>query len=69
VLKSGQALTSEGPGGVKFWPGGMQAGQPVDVSTEALMLQPGENRITFSAEEGGAYPGDANLLLYRLGPL
>ena len=42
VLKSGQALTSEGPGGVKFWPGGMQAGQPVEISTETLMLQPGE---------------------------
>jgi hypothetical protein len=69
VLKSGQALTSEGPGRVKFWPGGMQPGQPVDVSTEALMLHPGENRITFSAEAGGGYPGDASLLLYRLGPL
>ena len=68
-LKSGQALTSEGPGGVRLWPGGMQPGQTVGVSTEVLMLQPGENRIIFSADAAGGYPGDASLLMYRLGPL
>lgn len=68
-LQSGQALTSAGPGGVEFWPGGMQAGQRVAVSTEVLMLQPGENRVTFSADPAQPYPGDVNVLLNRLWPM
>jgi hypothetical protein len=68
-LHSGQALTCEGPGGVRFWPGGMQPGQKIDVSTDVLMLHPGKNQITFSAEGAKAYSGDVNLLLYRLEPL
>lgn len=68
-IEAGQALTSEGPGGVRFWPGGMKPGQPIEVSTTTLTLQPGKNRITFSAETKEGYPGDVNLLFYRLGPL
>jgi len=68
-LQSGQALTSEGPGGVRFWPGGMKPGQTVDVPSGVLMLQPGENRLTFSADQADGYPGDVNVLLYRLAPL
>jgi hypothetical protein len=68
-LHSGQALTSEGPGGVRFWPAGMQPGVPVAVATTVLTLQPGENRITFSADTVHGYPGDVNVLFYRLWPL
>ncbi|NLX97343.1 MAG: hypothetical protein GXY83_14330 [Rhodopirellula sp.] len=68
-LGSMQALTSEGPGGVRFWPGGMQPSQAVDVPAERLMLQPGENRIRFSSDDEGAYPGDISVLLYRMEPM
>ncbi len=68
-LDSLQALTAEGPGGIRFWPGGMQPSQPVAGSASVLMLEPGENRITFSADETAGYPGDINVLLYRLWPL
>ena len=68
-LESGQALASEGPAGVRFFPGGMQPSQPMDVSTAAMMLPPGENRVIFTADTDGGYPGDVNVLLYRLGPL
>jgi len=68
-LKPGQALVSEGSAGVRFYPGGMQPSQPVDVSTAAMMLPPGENRVIFSADTEAGYPGDVNVLLYRLGPM
>ena len=68
-LKPGQALASEGPAGVRFFPGGMQPGQPIDVSTAVMMLPPGENRVIFSADADGGYPGDVKVLLYRLGPM
>ena len=62
-------MTNEGPGGTRFWPGGMKPGHPIGLSTDVLMLQHGENRVTFSAETAEGYPGDVNLLFYRLGPL
>lgn len=78
-LNSMQAVTSEGPGGTRFWPGGMQAGEDVRAVWSGLLLQPGENRIVFSAdareEDPGAsigsveYPGDVNVLLYRMWPM
>ncbi len=68
-LDSMQAVTSEGPGGIRFWPGGMQPSQTVEATATALMLQPGENRIRFSVEATEGYPGDVNVLLYRMGPL
>jgi hypothetical protein len=68
-LQSGQAITSEGPGGVRLWPGGMKPGRTIDVASHALVLQPGENRVTFSAENAEGFPGDVNVLYYRLKPL
>jgi len=68
-LKPGQALASEGPADVRFYAGGMQPSQPIDVSTAVMMLSPGENRVIFSADADGGYPGDVNVLLYRLGPM
>ena len=68
-LDSMQALTAAGPDGIRFWPGGMQPSQPVEASAAVLMLQPGENRITFSADTTAGYPGDINVLLYRMWPM
>jgi hypothetical protein len=68
-MECGQALTSEGPGGVRFWPGGMQPGQTLETATTALTLAPGENRVEFTADAAEGYPGDVNVLLYRLYPL
>jgi hypothetical protein len=33
------------------------------------MLAPGDNRILFSADTTAGYPGDVNVLVYRLVPL
>jgi len=67
TLEAGQALTCSGPDGAMFWPVGMEPGQPVDVDVLRLRLQPGEN--TVSVESEGAFPGDVNVLLYRMAPL
>jgi hypothetical protein len=68
-MLSGQALTSEGPDGVRFWPGGMHPSQAINVSGGVLMLAPGENQILFTADTAAGYPGDVNVLVYRLVPL
>ena len=68
-LQPGQALTSEGPGGVTFWPGGMAPGRELDVETGALQLRPGENTIEFSCGSPEGFPGDVALLLYRMWPM
>ncbi len=68
-VEPGQALTSEGPGGATFWPGGMQPGQPLTVGTEALQLKPGDNAIEFSCQSAQEFPGDVAVLLYRLWPM
>lgn len=64
-----QAVTAEGRDGIRFWPGGMHASQLVDGSAAVLLLRPGENRITFSADTTAGYPGDVNVLLYRMWPM
>jgi len=68
-VKPGQALTSEGPGGVSFWPGGMQPGLPLNVQTEALQLRPGDNTVELSCDSVQGFPGDVAVLLYRLWPM
>jgi hypothetical protein len=68
-LDSMQALTAEGPAGIRFWPGGMQPSQPVNASSAVLMLQPGGNRVTFTADATAGYPGDINVLFYRMWPM
>ena len=68
-LKPLQAVTHEGPGGTKFWPGGMTPGRPLRVPTDALVLQPGKNTVTFSADTAKGFSGDARVLLYRMWPL
>lgn len=67
TLEAGQALTCSGPDGAMFWPVGMEPGEPLDVDITHLRLQPGEN--TISIESAGAFPGDVNVLLYRMWPM
>ena len=68
-LEQGQALTAEGPGGVKLWPRGMRPGQALETATAALQLKPGDNTVTFSCDPPDEFPGDLNVLLYRLWPM
>ncbi len=68
-MAGSQALTSEGPGGVMLWPGGMAPGQKVAVSTAPLRLKPGENTVTFSTTTPDAFPGAVRVLLYRVWPM
>jgi len=68
-MASGQVLTSEGPGGVLLWLGGIAPSQKVIVSTKLLRLKPGENAITFSTTTPDAFPGGIRVLLYRIWPM
>jgi hypothetical protein len=69
ALKTGQALTNEGPGGVKLWPGGMALGQPVKTPAGALQLRPGANEIKLLWTDPAQFPGNVQGLLYRVWPL
>lgn len=68
-LAAGQGLTVDQLGGAHFWPGGMEPSQPLGIERTALVLKPGENRITFAAETTGGYPGDISVIVSRLRPL
>ena len=68
-LQAGQALTGSGLEEARFWPGGMKPGEPVPVPIDTLVLQPGKNRVTVTADTAAGYPGDVNVLFYRLSPL
>ncbi len=68
-LGRGQAVTAEGLGGVSFWQGGMLPGRTLEVSQEALVLQPGENVIELQCKEGTNFAGDVEVLLYQMWPM
>jgi len=65
----GQALTHEGVGGVKLWPGGMAPAQPVKMPTTALRLLPGANQVALSWSDPAAFPGNLQVLMYRVWPM
>ncbi len=69
TLSGGEALTNEGPDGIKHWPGGMNPSRSVDLSNAPLQLQPGENRIEFTCDQPERFPGDVQVLLYRMWPM
>lgn len=69
ALKSGQALSAEGDGKVTLWPGGMAEGKPVKVSAAALKLRPGTNRIKLLWSDPANFPGNLQVLMYRVWPL
>lgn len=68
-LKLGQALTHEGMGEVKLWPGGMALAQPVKVATQTLQLKPGANEVKVLWSDPAQFPGNLQVLLYRVWPL
>jgi hypothetical protein len=68
-LERGQALTSEGPGGVKLWPGGMKPGRNLDLTGSMLRLNTGNNKINFSWNAAKDFPGDVKVLLYQMWPI
>lgn len=69
VPEPGQAITCEGPAGNTFWPGGMTKGQPMDLEARPFELRRGKNTITLTATPAEAFPGDVQVLLYRMWPM
>jgi hypothetical protein len=68
-MEAGQGLSADALEGVRLWTGGMQPGQPVGGDAALLVLQPGENRITFTADTAAGYSGDVSVIVSRLWPL
>jgi hypothetical protein len=66
ILTSGQGLSADNFEGVQMWTGGMQPGQRLEGDPAKFVLQPGENRITFTADAAVAYPGDVTVIVSRL---
>lgn len=69
IPEPGQAITCEGPAGNTFWPGGMTKGQSMDLEARAFELRRGKNTITLTATPAEAFPGDVQVLLYRMWPM
>lgn len=69
ALKIGQALGHEGNGEVKLWPGGMAPAQPVKAATQTLQLKPGANEVKLLWSDPAQFPGNLQVLLYRVWPL
>jgi len=69
TLEPGQSLTCEGPLGVTLWPGGMTPGRDIALQADLLQLQPGENRIELSCASLETFPGDTQVILYRMWPM
>ncbi len=69
VPEPGQAITCEGPAGNTFWPGGMTKGQPLELPDRPFELRRGKNAITLTATPAEAFPGDMQVLLYRMWPM
>ena len=69
VPEPGQAITCEGPAGHTFWPGGMTKGQRLELPDRAFELRRGKNTITMTATPAETFPGDLQVLLYRMWPM
>ena len=65
-LPLGQALTHEGVGGIKLWPGGMTPAVPQKMPTTGLELPPGESKVTIGWSDPAAFPGNLHALVYRV---
>ncbi len=68
-LEPGDAVSCEGPDGPMFWNPGMEPGRPLTTPTTGMVLQPGENIVTFEVADPAGFPGDAGVLLYRMWPM
>lgn len=69
ALGPNQCITFDGLGTCLFWPGGMAPAQPLDVGAAHLVLDPGENRVSFTVAAPEAYPGDTSVRFCRIRPL
>lgn len=65
-LPLGQAITHEGVGGIKVWPGGMKPPSTVKMPVTALQLQPGDNTVTVGWSDPATFPGNLQVLVYRV---
>ncbi len=66
TLHPGDAVTCDGPDGAWFWRPGMEPGRAVNVS--GPMLQPGENTVVLDVGDPAQFPGNVNVILYRMWP-
>ena len=67
-LKPGLAMANEGLGGTKLWSGGLRPAEVVK-GPATFTLPPGENKITVSWDDPAAYPGNLQVLFYRVWPM
>ncbi|MCE5241184.1 hypothetical protein LLH23_22190 [bacterium] len=68
-LQLGQAISHEGVGGVKHWAGGFAPATPLRVPPASLQLQPGANKVTIGWSDPAAFPGNLQVLVYRVWPM
>jgi hypothetical protein len=69
ALPLNTAISYEGFGSVKFWPGGFKPGQVLTVPPSSLQLRPGPNTVTISWSKPAAFPGNLQVLLCRVWPM
>ncbi|MEN6305202.1 MAG: carbohydrate binding domain-containing protein [Armatimonadia bacterium] len=67
-LKPGLAMANEGLGGTKLWSGGLRPAEVVK-GPATFALPPGETKITLSWDDPAAYPGNLQVLFYRVWPM
>ena len=65
-LRLGQAISHEGVGGIKHWPGGFKQAEVAKTPVTELLLQPGANKVTLTWSNPATFPGSVNVLLYRV---
>ena len=68
-LARGQGITADTLDGLQLWTGDMKPGQTLGGDPGKLVLQPGDNRVTFTAGAKESYPGDVTVLVSRLWPV
>ncbi|MCD6361963.1 MAG: carbohydrate binding domain-containing protein [Armatimonadetes bacterium] len=67
TLQPGEAVTCDGPDGARFWRPGMEPGQALNVF--GPVLQPGGNTVTLEVADPARFPGNVNVILYRMWPI
>ena len=65
-LRPGQAISHEGVGGIKHWPGGFRPAEVAKTSVTDLLLRPGDNKVTLTWSDPAGFPGSLNVLVYRV---
>lgn len=65
-LRAGQAISHEGVGDIKHWPGGFRQATVTKAPATGLRLQPGENKVTLGWTDAAGFPGNVQMLVYRV---